>query len=829
MSVLELTNSEHIERKTLFVDVILPLPLPKAYTYRVPFELNEDAKKGVRTVVQFGRKKILTGIISKVHETPPKAYEAKYILDILDLDPLINERQFSLFDWMSQYYMCNLGEVFNAALPAGLKLSSESRIQIHPEFEGDISDLNEKEQEVIEILTNNDSVTFTDLANLVSAKGIHNLVKGLVAKEAIILFEEIKDKYSPKRIKKVRLAPSFQENEALEQLLNQLDSKAKQQAVILKYLQQVPIHSNPALNEFGINKKDLMTADLSESSYKTLLKNDVLIEWEEIVSRFAGINTSEQPISALSEDQESVKNQIKGQFEDQNVVLFQGVTGSGKTEVYIHLIQEAIAKGKQVLYLLPEIALTTQIVVRLKKVFGNKLGIYHSRFSDNERVDTWKDLIKNDIQVIIGVRSSIFLPFQDLDLIVVDEEHDSSFKQYEPSPRYNARDTSIMLANYHQAKVLLGSATPSVESYHKALTGKWGLVKLMNRFGESQLPDILLAESQFGSNLTHELKEALNNALDKKKQAIIFQNRRGYSPYLICKDCQHIPYCPNCNVSLTYHMYITELRCHYCGHAQSQPTECDACGSTEIHSQGYGTEKIEEELAVVFPEAGIRRMDLDTTRKKYSYEQIITDFEQQRIDFLVGTQMVTKGLDFDHVEVVGVFDADRMIHFPDFRSHERAFQLMTQVAGRAGRKKDKGKVIIQTHDKKQDIFKYVIDHDFDTFFQKEVYERKKYLYPPYCRLIKVILKDLDQNVSQQLAFEVARALELKVGKKRIYGPTEPSINKIRNYFHMDVLIKIENNLKDVQGIKNIISETIKPFLTKKSFKKSRVVIDVDPY
>ena len=828
MSQLAFVSSDHKERKTYFVDVVLLLPLPKLYTYRVPYDMANHIKKGTRVIVQFGKKKILTSIAWHIHEIPPKQYEAKPILDILDEQPIINEQQFQLYQWMSEYYLCTPGEVFNAGMPAGLKLSSESRIQLHPAFDGDLSDLSEKEIELMELLEKNDSINYSDISLLITGSP-HALIKKLVSKEAIILFEQVKDKYTPKKIKRVRIHSSYLVDNQLETLINELEKKTKQQEILLAYLRSVPIIQNPDKNELGIPKKELLTEKLSTSSYRSLLNRGVLEEWEEIVSRFDLKQLpSQQAISELNDAQTVAKVAVKQYFEKDQITLLHGVTGSGKTEIYIHLIQEAINTGKQVLYLLPEIALTTQIVARLKKIFGAELGIYHSRFSDNERVDTWKDLISGRTKVIIGVRSAIFLPFSNLGLTIIDEEHDASFKQYDPAPRYNARDSAIMLAQFHNSNVLLGSATPSVESYHKAITGKWGLVKLQDRFGDAKLPEIVLAESKFQNGVTIELKEEISKSLDKKNQSIIFQNRRGYSPYLICKDCAHIPYCPNCNVSLTYHMYLNELRCHYCGHSESVPPTCDACGSAQVSTSGYGTEKIEEEMSILFPEAAIRRMDLDTTRKKNSYEQLIGEFEQRHIDMLIGTQMVTKGLDFDHVDTVGIFDADRMIHFPDFRSHERAYQLMTQVAGRAGRKKQTGKVIIQTQDKNQLIFRYIIDHDYDTFFQKEIYERKKYLYPPYCRMIKLVIKNAEQAVSKRLCFELTQALGIKIGKQRVLGPIEPVINKIRNMYHHEVTIKLENNIKNVGVIKKQIIELTNAFLTKKEFKSCRYVVDVDP-
>lgn len=828
MTALEQHTDNHTERTTYFVDIALPLRIPQLYTYRVPRELEEFLQEGIRVIVQFGRKKIMTGIVVNVHDKPPGKYEAKYILDVLDDFPLVNQKQFQLYDWISKYYLCSFGETLNAALPSGLKLSSESKIQLNPDFEGDISELTDVEISVVQALSEKDLLDYSDVSDLIGAKGVHKLITIMVEKGVILLIEQIKEKYTPKKIKKFKVAEALLTDNKLEQTVNDLEKKPKQQAILLSYLQRSDIFSNPNINEEGIDKSILKELELSESSYKTLIKNGILEEWQETISRFDGMfKTSEDPYD-LSNAQEDSKKQIYQSFEEHDVCLFQGVTGSGKTEVYIHLIKEAIESGSQVLYLLPEIALTTQIVKRLKKVFGDVLGIYHSKFSDNERVDIWKDLINDRVQVIIGVRSSVFLPFDNLGLILIDEEHDSSFKQYDPAPRYNARDSAIMMAHFHQAKVLLGTATPSIESFHKARTGKWGYVNLSERFGEAVLPKIEVVQTQFNVSLSEQLKDGLIQTLENKKQAIVFQNRRGYAPYVICNTCTHIPQCKNCNVSLTYHMYSNELRCHYCGHSESVPSQCDACGSREVSTKGFGTEKIEEEIGIIIPEAAIQRMDLDTTRKKNSYDQIITSFEQQNVDILVGTQMVTKGLDFDNVTLVGVFDADRMIHFPDFRSHERAFQLITQVAGRAGRKKEQGRVIVQSHDRTHPIFKLILDHDYETFFQQEIYERRKYNYPPYCRMIRIIFRDYDKDKSSAFAAEVTQALKSKLGQKRVLGPQEPGINKIRNMYLNECIIKLENSVKNVSGIKESIVDLIYKFNGKKEFKKCSFVVDVDP-
>lgn len=828
-------NSGGNERITLFVDVILPLPLPKLYTYRVPFDWNDHIQQGSRVIVQFGSKKILTAIVAAIHEDPPALYEAKYILEILDEHPSVNHTQLKLFEWMADYYLCNIGDVLTAALPAGLKLSSESHVQLNPELDFNDFDLTDKELSLVSALHHRDSMKYEEIAKLTGVENPYNLVKSLVKKGLVILFEQVKEKYKPKREKKIRLTPHYLEETHLEAVVNELDKKPKQQQLIMQYLTRVPIINYPHLNEKGISKSSLLASeDSSPSSLKTLIKNGVLEEFEVIIPRFEMSDDDEFPEIQLSPDQTAARDQVLTHFNDKNAVLLHGVTGSGKTEIFIDLIQKALQGGSQVLYLLPEIALTTQIVTRLKKVFGTSMAVYHSRFSDNERVEVWQGLIEGKFNFVVGVRSSVFLPFDNLGLIIVDEEHETSYKQYDPAPRYQARDTALMLGNIHQAKVLLGSATPSIESYYQASNGQWGLVTLDKRFGEAQMPEIQLVDIRFlwkqknPTGLSDKLLTEMEQTLSKQEQAIIFQNRRGYAPYMQCEDCGFIPTSPTCNVSLTLHRYANELRCHISGHRESIPHACPACGSPKLKAVGIGTEKIEDDLKVYFQEAVIQRMDLDTTRKKNSYQEIIEAFEQQKVDFLVGTQMVTKGLDFDHVSLVGIFNADRMIHYPDFRSIERAFQLMLQVSGRAGRKQKPGKVLIQTYNPYQNIFELIKNNDYVTFYQQEIAEREKFLYPPFSRLIRVTIK----NETQELSFKTAQALQRrminKIGQRRLLGPQAPVIDKIRDQYLYNLLIKLDRGKVDLKKAKAFIKESIDYVLSKKEFKTSRIVIDVDP-
>ncbi|HEX9956302.1 MAG TPA: primosomal protein N', partial [Fibrella sp.] len=636
---------------------------------------------------------------------PPQNYQARYVLELLDEYPLVTGYQLQLFTWMAEYYMCCIGEVMNVALPSGLKITSQSKVQYNPDF--DHPDLlTEQEVTLLEDLKKHASLSYEELGRLVGEVNVPPLIKSLVGKRAVIVFDEVKEKYVPKMVRKVRLHANYEQPEQLLALLQRLDKLPKQQEVVMRYLRHVPMQRNPALNKQGLDKGILnQDGELSQSSLSTLLKNGVFEAFELIQPRFSDTFAPQKEI-VLTPAQRVASDSIMAEFARKNIVLFHGITGSGKTEVYIDLIQKVLAGGSQVMYLLPEIALTTQIVVRLQKVFGDKMGIYHSKFSDNERVEVWKGVVSGQFQFVIGVRSAVFLPFDNLGLIIVDEEHETSYKQHDPAPRYHARDVAMMMAHWQQAKVLLGSATPSIETYYKAKEGHYGLVELFQRYGNANLPFISLInikQERKQKTMKNEFSSALYNALadnlERGEQSILFQNRRGYSPYLQCEDCEWTSQCLNCAVSLTYHQRAAELRCHYCGHKEEVPKLCPTCGSTKVRTVGYGTEKLEDQLQILFPAARIQRMDLDTTRAKNAYQQIISEFESGNVDILVGTQMITKGLDFDNVSLVGIFDADRIIRFPEFRATERAFQMMTQVSGRAGRRADRqGRVLIQTSD-----------------------------------------------------------------------------------------------------------------------------------
>ncbi|PIB37409.1 primosomal protein N' [Reichenbachiella sp. 5M10] len=828
-------EGEFEELVTYFADVILPIALPGSYTYRVPRSMTDQIQVGSRVIVQFGKKKIYTGIVSRVHTTAPKVYEAKLLMDCLDSIPSVNAYQLQLFAWMAEYYMCTIGEVLNAGLPSGLKLNSESFIQLNPDFEGAGMSFSDKENKILDALQTSDRLSYEDVADVLGIKMIHPVLKGLMQKGCILLYEQIKDKYKPKTKKIIVIDPRYQKDEkALQGLFEQLEKRPKQLEILLKYLSETR-RDEGAGELSSVDKSVLVEAGVSVSSLKTLVAHGVFMEQEVIVSRIDTTRHSDAHEASLSETQEAAYTKILSGFEANKPVLLHGITGSGKTEIYIELIKQALESGGQVLYLLPEIALTTQIVTRLFRVFGSAMGVYHSKYSDNERVEIWNQVNEGKVNLVAGVRSSLFLPFKELSLIIIDEEHESSFKQYDPAPRYHARDTAIWLSHLHQANVLLGTATPSLETYQNALDGKYELVELLERFGTGSLPHFELANiltarknKRMQGDFTPELVAEIEGALEKKEQVILFQNRRGYSPYLICNDCNHVPKCQSCDVSLTFHMHSNSLICHYCGHKEGVPMVCDACGSTAMKTVGVGTEKIEEDLKLLFPEAHIQRMDQDTTRSKYGYQNIIDRFEKGETDILVGTQMLSKGLDFDKVSLVGVFDYDRIVHFPDFRSHERAFQLITQVSGRAGRKNDQGKVIIQTGEPEGGLLGLILRGDYKGFFQQEILERSNFNYPPFYRMIKVVLKHKDNQMLHRAAHEYVASLHGELGKRRVLGPQTPVIGRIRNLYIDEIFVKIEKKGVSIKKVKELVYKLSIELKKKKEYSSLRLYFDVDP-
>jgi primosomal protein N' (replication factor Y) (superfamily II helicase) len=824
------------ERQTLFADVILPIPVHREFTYRVPFEFNEFMKNGIRVIVPFGKSKLLTGIVTRVHEQIPTDYQAKYIEHVLDEHPIVTGEQYSFWKWIASYYMAPLGDVMNAALPANFKLASETKIVLHPDFSIQNNVLNDKQQRIIETLEIREVLDLKEISELLGIKTIQPVIKEMIDKKMVLSQEELQHRFTPKTKYFILLTETYSEETNLNGLIAQLEGKAAKQKQLDALLQLLSFgkYTNGQLEP--VEKKQLIEAGVSASAVNTLEKNGIVqierFEVGRLNSKVDGLSE----FKPLAEQQQLALNELHSSMATNTVTLLHGVTGSGKTEIYVQLIQEQLDMGKQVLFLLPEIALTTQLIQRLSAYFGEQIGVYHSKFNQNERVEIWNTVLKNDpakFRIILGARSSIFLPYRDLGLIIVDEEHESSFKQYDPSPRYNARDAAIVLAHLHSAKVILGSATPCMESYYNATTGKYGLVELNVRFGGLAMPEILCADvkkerrqksmqSHFTSFLVEEMREALNN----KEQIILFQNRRGYTPLWSCEVCNWSPKCKNCDVSLTYHKQSNSLKCHYCGHVAAPMGSCGKCGSNRLKMLGFGTEKIEDELAILFPDKTIQRLDLDSTRSKYAYENILNDFGDGKIDMLIGTQMVTKGLDFDNVSLVGILDADQLLNRVDFRAFERSFQLMSQVAGRAGRKHKRGKVILQTGDPEHWVIRKVIEHDYKGFYASELIERKNFFYPPFYKVINITLKHKDRN-TLDLAAENFGASLREIFKERVMGPDYPVVNRIQNLFLKNIMLKIEKDAPD-KKIKERVQHIIDAFYSVPLYKSIRIVVDVDP-
>jgi len=826
------------ERITYFIDVILPVAVPNLFTYRVPFELNEKIKIGQRVVVQFGKSKMYSALVRKIHEIPPKQYQAKFIESILDTSPIVNEKQFKLWEWVSSYYMCTIGEVMNAALPSGLKLSSETKLllcEISDELKANLSD---NEFIIVEALETREVLSIEDVAEILQKKHVHSVIKSLIEKKVILIHEEIKEKFKPKIESFVILTENASKEENLKTILNSLEKKAyKQMELLMSYL-KLTQYLPGKVSE--IKKTELLkSVDANDATLQSLVKKNVFQIKEKETGRLTEKNSDNSAIS-LSYDQENIFQSIKKQFESKDVVLLHGVTSSGKTEVYIRLIEEAINEGKQVLYLLPEIALTAQIINRLRKIFGAKVGVYHSRFNESERVEVWNSVLGTQSQstnpkydIILGARSALFLPFDNLGLVIVDEEHDTSYKQFDPAPRYNARDSASYLAHLHRAKTLLGSATPAVESYFNSQDEKYGFAELITRFGGVQMPEILVGDlkearkrKQMKQDFSPLLLESIETALVNKEQIILFQNRRGFAPMQTCEQCAWAAQCVNCDVTLTYHKHQNLLRCHYCGYSLLPPSKCAACGHDVLKLVGFGTEKIEEDLQLIFPNAKTVRMDLDSTRGKHAHTQIISDFENLNIDILVGTQMVTKGLDFDNVSVVGILNADSMLNFPDFRAFEKSFQLMAQVSGRAGRKSKRGKVIIQTTMPTHSVIQQVTSHNYLQMYQDEIRERKSFHYPPFYRLIELTLSHKEADELNDAADFFTQELKKKLNK-RVIGPGFPLVSRVKNKYLKNILVKIEKE-SSVNSVKDIISDCISLLHNHTHHKSVRVQADVDP-
>ena len=822
-------SAENTERQTFFVNVVLPLAISKAYTYRVPHNLANNIAIGKRVVVQFGRNRVYTAIIFSISDKAPIAYEAKYILDVLDEFPIVTAQQLALWEWMSAYYLCTLGEAMQAALPSALKLASETKVSLNPDTEQDKSTLTDKEFLLLDALEIQPVLTIAEIIKILDQKTVFPILRALFDKGMITISEELTEKYRAKTKTYVQLNSFYADSANRKALFDLLERAPKQVDVLQAYLQL-------AKTQTEIAKSNLLEAsDASAATLQALVAKEVFTFVELEVSRLSGVEANLDAEFTLSPLQQEALNQLKASLQEKEVCLVHGVTASGKTEIYIRLIEEYLAKGKQVLYLLPEIGLTTQVIQRLQKIFGTKIGVYHSKFNDNERAEIWQKVLIGDYQVVLGARSAVFLPFNNLGLVVVDEEHENSFKQFDPAPRYHARDSAIFLASLFKAKVILGSATPSFESYYNAKIGKYGLITLSERYGGVQLPDIQVVSvpdetkrKTMQSHFTSVLLSEIKGALARKEQIILFQNRRGYAPVLLCATCGYTPKCINCEVSLTYHKSSGKLHCHYCGYRQDTVPLCPACGSTKIEHKGFGTEKVEDELSLIFPEARIARMDVDATRTKYGFQQLISDFEDKKIDILVGTQMVAKGLDFANVSTIGILNADSMLNFPDFRAFERSYQLLAQVSGRAGRRDIRGKVIVQAHDIHHRVLQQVIDNDYEGLFQTELIERRNYKYPPLYRLISLCIKHKDPVKLNQIAEYVAALLRQQFGD-RVLGPEAPFVNRIRNYYLQDILLKVEKEGLSAQKVKIALQQILQSFEQEVLSKGCIIQVDVDPY
>jgi primosomal protein N' (replication factor Y) len=782
----------------------------------------------MRVAVSFGNTKMYTALVFKSHQTQPTLYEAKDILQILDEKPIVNEWQLKHWEWISNYYMCGLGEVYKAALPSAFLLESETIVYKNQAFQNE-EILNDEEFLIFEALQHQSQLTVYQISDILGKKKVLPIINELIQKSAIYIKEEIYEQYKPKLVKYVRMNAQYNDERFLEPLLEELSRAKKQREAVLSYFQM------------SSSKKPIKAKDLEEQSgvssavIKALVDKEIF-EFYHLKTDRISYQGETNDLKELNEYQAQALHEIQEAFKTKDVTLLHGITSSGKTEVYTKLMQQVLDSGKQVLFLLPEIALTTQIIVRLQHYFGNKISVFHSKYSMNERVEVWNHVLENKpkAQIILGARSSLFLPFSNLGLIVVDEEHETSYKQFEPSPRYNARDAAIVLAKMHQSKILLGSATPSLESYFNAQENKYGFVELTRRYGNVQLPSIELVDikekhrkREMNGHFSDTLLKQIQTVLDDKEQVILFQNRRGFSPIVECKTCGTSPQCPNCDVSLTFHKFKNELRCHYCNYQRAMPNSCGACGSNQLDTKGFGTEQIELELKELFPKHSIGRMDLDTTRGKHGYQKIIGAFEAREIDVLVGTQMLSKGLDFDNVSLVGILNADTMLNFPDFRAHERAFQLMVQVSGRAGRSQKQGKVMIQTYNPYHQILQQVSTTSYAAMYQEQLQERWQFHYPPYYRLIKITLKHKDYQKVDAGIHWLAKALQ-NVFHANVLGPAAPAISRIRNQYIKNLVIKIPPK-QSLGKTKQQIHKIKNTFDAVADFRPIRFIVDVDAY
>lgn len=810
-----------------FADVILPLALPRNYTYAVPPEMEASICVGSRVAVQLGRQKKYTGIVKTIHEQAPSAYKTKPIMDLLDKDPVVYPTQLAFWEWIAQYYMCNEGDVLNAALPAHLKLSSETVLLFNDAFGDDFTMLDDHEYLVAEALHIRKELRIGEVQLILDKSDVYSVIKKLIEKQVCLVYEELKEAYREKKENYILLNPAYENDEQLAPLFDELARAPKQMELLLAYLHLMKTQGDVIQSEL------LKKSGASAAQLKGLVDKQILQIDKRTVDRIRMGKMEAQIDFILSPAQEKALTEVKECFREKQVTLLHGVTSSGKTELYVKLMEESLATGKQVLYLLPEIALTAQIIRRLQKHFGGQIGIYHSRFSNNERVEIWNKVKSGEIRIVLGARSSLLLPFRDLGMIILDEEHDASFKQQDPAPRYHARDAAIYYAALFKAKVLLGSATPSLESYHNAKQGKYGLVALQERFGGIAMPVIEIVDMKketalksVVSNFTSVLREGIKQSLQDGKQVILFQNRRGYAPFLLCTTCGWIPTCKQCDVSLTWHKHLDKLHCHYCGTRYPYIYTCAACGSQSLMPKNFGTEKIEEDLQQLFPEARIARMDMDAIRSKDSHNKMILLLEQKEIDILVGTQMVVKGLDFENVNLVGIISADSLLSFPDFRVNERAFQLMEQVSGRSGRRDGLGKVIIQASNTHHPVLHDVTAHSYTSMYEREIAEREKFGYPPFYRLMKITIRHKKQQTVEQAALILGNWIRPQLGAQLV-GPAAPVVSRVRGFYLQEMLIKLPRDTKKIAQTKHMLKEYFSQLQIEKQFRSVVITPDVD--
>ncbi len=817
-----------------FANVILPLPISGSFTYSVPSVFEDEIEVGSRVLVQFGKKNYYTGIVELVHNNQPSDYEVKEIMMVLDAKPIVRHPQLKLWNWLAEYYLCSVGEVYKAAVPSGLKVESETYILLNSDYEYDENqNLTERMALVIQLLDRNGRMKISEIERETGFKNLGTLVNKMLEMGLVLIDERIVDKYRARKETLVRLNCDRNDNEALHGFFDIVKRARQQEKMLIAYLDLSAWMQSATPKE--VLKSDLLErSGASPAVLKGLVDKGVLEIYKKEINRFTVDVSESAELPQLSNAQLAAYNSILDKWKENKVTLLRGVTGSGKTEIYSHLINDVLNLGQQVLYLVPEISLTTQLTSRLQKIFGKRLLIYHSKFSDNERVDVWKKLLStHEPLIVLGVRSSVFLPFAKLGLVIVDEEHESSYKQYDPAPRYNARDAAIVLASMHGAMTLLGSATPAVETYYKAKNGRFGLVELLERYDNMRMPEVKVVDmhdqrkrKECRGLYSNPLLVASRKALGEGKQVIMFQNRRGYAPMVECKECAWVPKCKNCDVSLVFHRNIRELRCHYCGYSMTLPNLCPVCGQDSVETYGYGTERIADDLNEIFNEYRVARMDLDTTRNKDAYEDIIEDFSSHKTDILVGTQMVTKGLDFERVRVVGVLNADSILNYPDFRSNERAFNMIEQVAGRAGRKNEVGEVYVQTTDPNNQIIEKVKTHDYEGYYDEQIDERQRFAYPPFTKIVNIYIKHKDERMVNSLA--VNYVLELrKIFGNRVLGPEKPIVGRVANYYIQSIMLKIEANAS-MRKVKDLLRTVYERVSVDKNMRSAILYYDVDP-